>query len=122
MCTCSIHAKSQSAHITLYVVCFFTVCYKTYFRKYDKVLAELMAAHAKPNALLRGAKGSPYVEAGDHERRWRTKTIQSMEDHIVKVEGELKALPLAQTELNETDGRLTAEVSRLMEMATSHMK
>ena len=43
-------------------------------------------------------------------RRWRTKTIQSMEDHIVKVEGELKALPLAQTELNETDGRLTSEV------------
>ena len=28
----------------------------------------------------------------------------------MKVEGELKALPLAQTELNETDGRLTSEV------------
>lgn len=115
-----LNLKALTSH---YMLCFFlTVRYKTYFREYDKVLAELMAAHAKPNALLRGAKGSPYVEAGDHERRWRTKTIQSMEDHIVKVEGELKALPLAQTELNETDGRLTAEVSRLMEMATSHMK
>ena len=46
----------------------FLLCYKTYVRNIEKVLAELMAAHAKPNALLRGAKGSPYVEAGDHER------------------------------------------------------
>ena len=46
----------------------FVLCYKTYVRNIEKVLAELMAAHAKPNALLRGAKGSPYVEAGDHER------------------------------------------------------
>ena len=32
----------------------------------------------------------------------------------MKVEGELKALPLAQTELNETDGRLTSEVRHFL--------